>query len=603
MKLLMENWRQYVTEDSLEKEFSLLLEQELNEGFFDAARAWIERALATPGQSKETVENTIMENVPPGISRRKLLQILATAAAGSVVGLAGMPKAATASAGYEDKCSTESDQEYPATMAELIRSLYYWTAELYKPGSVQSDRMIQLIVKKVILPNPKFKRADHKTMAREIYGKLYPKIMERLAPVAKFKVVPASQMMSPNGDIRNAFVRVQGGRDESGKYDERIAGFYLNGLYAWDAPGPYEDIFKRDTAVAYAEYAGDRGFDVQEYGQTRCDILSHEFVHAMVVAVKGATGGILDLEAESMEFLAELFDLPSMGIASDWKRQSTSRDEDEAMILAELYAEFKAFRNLIHHKFRRDINEDDLIKLCENRNKELGLIPSYPHPDIYRIHYLKYLKCDWQGSRGVNIPQEQLDAANSFAFLDQDLYGRQPKTSGAGATGPPEISKFAEQKELKEMPRLMENWREFLNEESDSYPLGEKDDIEPGTKALVFNEDGEILILKRASHMKWKPNVWDLPGGHLKEDEETVDGLKREVKEETGLTIKNIVDLGKVDKVTLFKCDASNEDREIKLDDENQDHKWVKPEDIPDDFVPFLKSHVQEYEKEDETPS
>ena len=153
------------------------------------------------------------------------------------------------------------------------------------------------------------------------------------------------------------------------------------------------------------------------------------------------------------------------------------------------------------------------------------------------------------------------------------------------------------------MKLLMENWQKFINEENGSYPLGEKDDIEPGTKALVFNEDGEILILKRASHMKWKPNVWDLPGGHLKEDEETVDGLKREVKEETGLTIKNIVDIGKVDKVTLFKCDASNEDKEIKLDDENQDHKWVKPEDIPDDFVPFLISHVREYEEKDETPN
>jgi len=149
------------------------------------------------------------------------------------------------------------------------------------------------------------------------------------------------------------------------------------------------------------------------------------------------------------------------------------------------------------------------------------------------------------------------------------------------------------------MKLLLENWKEFLAEEDGSYPLGEKDDIEAGTKALVFNEDGEILILKRAPHMKWKPNVWDLPGGHLKEDEETIAGLKREVKEETGLNIKNIVDLGKVDKVTLFKCNVSGEDKKIKLDDENQDHKWIKPEDIPDDFVPFLISHVRDYEEEE----
>jgi 8-oxo-dGTP pyrophosphatase MutT (NUDIX family) len=141
------------------------------------------------------------------------------------------------------------------------------------------------------------------------------------------------------------------------------------------------------------------------------------------------------------------------------------------------------------------------------------------------------------------------------------------------------------------MKLLLENWRRFLNEKSDSYPLGEEDDVRAVAKALIFNEDGEILILKRASHMKWNPDLWDLPGGHLKEDEEIIAALKREVKEETGLTIKNIVE---INNVTIFKSEVSGKDKKIKLDDENKDHKWVKPEDIPDDFVSFLKSHIRD---------
>ena len=148
------------------------------------------------------------------------------------------------------------------------------------------------------------------------------------------------------------------------------------------------------------------------------------------------------------------------------------------------------------------------------------------------------------------------------------------------------------------MKLLLENWREYLNEESGLYPLGEDDDVKAAAKALIFNKDGEILILKRASHMKWNPNLWDLPGGHLKEDEETIEALKREVKEETGLAIKNIGEIGKENNVTIFKSDASDENKEIKLDDENEDHKWTKPEDLPDDFVPFLKSYIREYEKD-----
>ena len=56
-----------------------------------------------------------------------------------------------------------------------------------------------------------------------------------------------------------------------------------------------------------------------------------------------------------------------------------------------------------------------------------------------------------------------------------------------------------------------------------------------GAFAFLFNSLGEILILREDSkHRKYD---WDMPGGTLKQEESPVDGLHREILEETGLTI------------------------------------------------------------------
>tara|TARA_R110000822_G_scaffold299298_1_gene422263 strand:- start:1705 stop:2154 length:450 start_codon:yes stop_codon:yes gene_type:complete len=149
------------------------------------------------------------------------------------------------------------------------------------------------------------------------------------------------------------------------------------------------------------------------------------------------------------------------------------------------------------------------------------------------------------------------------------------------------------------MKSLMEQWRKHLKEEQQSYPQGEKGDTDEVAKVIIFNEDEKILILKRASHMKWNPNKWDLPGGMLKKKESAKQAAKREVKEETDLSIKNIVETGNVNQITIFKADTESKDKEIKLDDENQEYEWVTPKNaLKRDFVPFLKDFIGEHEKE-----
>jgi ADP-ribose pyrophosphatase YjhB (NUDIX family) len=54
--------------------------------------------------------------------------------------------------------------------------------------------------------------------------------------------------------------------------------------------------------------------------------------------------------------------------------------------------------------------------------------------------------------------------------------------------------------------------------------------------ALVSDEEGSVLLARRA-HEPYAGR-WDSPGGFLEEGEAPLDGLRREILEETGLTVE-----------------------------------------------------------------
>lgn len=118
------------------------------------------------------------------------------------------------------------------------------------------------------------------------------------------------------------------------------------------------------------------------------------------------------------------------------------------------------------------------------------------------------------------------------------------------------------------MIKIYENWRLFLEKAKD---------IDEIAKAVVF-KDNKILLLKRSNYLKKYAGEWDLPGGHLVEDEATEDGLRREVEEETNLSLKNIKKLTKDGKMSYFKADAGPED--IKLSDEHTEHKYFSESEL-----------------------
>ncbi|MEK6956001.1 MAG: NUDIX domain-containing protein [Nanoarchaeota archaeon] len=113
----------------------------------------------------------------------------------------------------------------------------------------------------------------------------------------------------------------------------------------------------------------------------------------------------------------------------------------------------------------------------------------------------------------------------------------------------------------------------------------------------IIIKDGKYLITRRSPNKKRFPSMWTVPGGKLEVNDyanatkDTDNGwykvleraLKREVKEETDLEIKNVDYL--VDFATIYKdgsasliisCVAEHESGEVKLQEEESDqHAWV----------------------------
>ncbi|MDQ0272792.1 ADP-ribose pyrophosphatase YjhB (NUDIX family) [Cytobacillus purgationiresistens] len=58
------------------------------------------------------------------------------------------------------------------------------------------------------------------------------------------------------------------------------------------------------------------------------------------------------------------------------------------------------------------------------------------------------------------------------------------------------------------------------------------DDIQAAISVVIFDEQGRVLLQKRAD-----ANLWGIPSGHIEKGETIADAAIREVKEETNLEI------------------------------------------------------------------
>ncbi len=55
--------------------------------------------------------------------------------------------------------------------------------------------------------------------------------------------------------------------------------------------------------------------------------------------------------------------------------------------------------------------------------------------------------------------------------------------------------------------------------------------------AIIFDQIGRRLLLQQKTHPPWQADLYNCPGGRLKDGEDPRDGTSREVLEELGVTV------------------------------------------------------------------
>ena len=124
-----------------------------------------------------------------------------------------------------------------------------------------------------------------------------------------------------------------------------------------------------------------------------------------------------------------------------------------------------------------------------------------------------------------------------------------------------------------------------------------KDGIEKKAVKLLIKKDNTVLMLKRAK-IDHFPDLYDLPGGGLNENEDIFSGAKRELYEETGLFIKEFISkpesfdfntASNNKKCRGYVFNILSEKKDIVLNpNEHSEYKWVIVDEL--DNLPMLSN-------------
>ena len=161
---------------------------------------------------------------------------------------------------------------------------------------------------------------------------------------------------------------------------------------------------------------------------------------------------------------------------------------------------------------------------------------------------------------------------------------------------------FSGRSAVSEHKIVFDSWREFLNENvgtnmsransvytTHNWPHAAEPaagkDLDKSAKA-VLHRNGKVLLLKN-------DKGWDLPGGHIKQDENITQGLKREIFEETGITIYEISDINMSHNNKQFFCGEFPRD-DVSLSEEHHDYGFFTIEEVKnlEELKPHFKSVI-----------
>ena len=224
---------------------------------------------------------------------------------------------------------------------------------------------------------------------------------------------------------------------------------------------------------------------------------------------------------------------------------------------------FESYNQVILDKIKQHIQDGDEVYIVTARDKaKEGLFPEDNIP-----YHLKKLKLD------------------EYFLPDRVFYTNdQPKLKILRKLGSEMHwdDKMEEIIALKRIGMKAKNPYDLLN------------DVLTVGKAFIFDADNRILVLERSDGA----NYWDFPGGHLKEievnrgEDGLIEGLLREVAEETGLILPNEKKIGSFSvewkgenhEIVLFASKLRQKQPKVNLNlqdyQENISYEWVTYEEL-----------------------
>ncbi len=119
-----------------------------------------------------------------------------------------------------------------------------------------------------------------------------------------------------------------------------------------------------------------------------------------------------------------------------------------------------------------------------------------------------------------------------------------------------------------------------------------------GAKAVIVHE-GKVLVLHEAHYDEGtNTGMWDVPGGRIEPHEPILEGLRREVREESGLSVSVGRILGVYETFPTIKGEACHIVRvyyectpietKVTIGTDHDQYAWISPKDSSLSFVSDL---------------
>lgn len=160
---------------------------------------------------------------------------------------------------------------------------------------------------------------------------------------------------------------------------------------------------------------------------------------------------------------------------------------------------------------------------------------------------------------------------------------------------------------------MKEEWFPLINEDGETIGKATRRECHSGSKLLhpvvhlhIFNKAGQLYLQKRSMCKDIQPGKWDTAvGGHIDFGETVIEGLKREVREELGITtfipkfITNYIFESSIEKemVYSFKTIYNGKINPDKIEIE-EGKFWTKEEILENmDKNVFTPNFEQEYKR------